>query len=400
MKLKNISGIFLVLTLFSCSCNDNTVEPLPLIFSTDYYTNYGGDYEVWVVISDEEGNLISYQRVEGDSVLNFYGDTKSKSISLTGIRILGSKINIQTYQELYETGSSLFQEIDIPNALRSEIIGQAHLVIENYSDAADPNSVSTFQISSNYNEGGPLDQASEFISGYTYSCDLNLAFDSVHLLITTYFEGYPMYHEFGIKTGDTVIIDFNQFKQMNYFQLEGNFDFFSSYSSLPFNSYSNAGFHSFSESIQRDNSISSRNKSEVLIGYLNGYDRYRFTAALNHSSLIYNYIPNEKVNLEYFAESLDYNGNTIEDFTCRINREFNFKYISFGYEDPSSGASCNWLYLTDQENQKPIELPSEVLREFNSLKIDINALEIERVQIDFEETEGKDISFVRCFDCE
>ena len=359
--MKKLVVLVLTILLFQ-SCNTDTEDEL--LFSASVFHE-----GFWVMVSNDNGKVLDYKEVtDPEEILEFYGSTKSSTISVTVIDARQESAgSLTTYQHV-QVGTSWLDRTSFPPIVGTpESIGTFDLTINNYNDGDTP--FLSFAISDGYNFlYSYLDDV--YYEGNSYHAKVHLREGVSGLLVTTYYENNPMYYRIEeVSVDDKVVIDFADFSPMQTVHIQTEHEQTFGYMRGVYGS--DDQLHDIQSNYDLwNNSLSSNTGQFNQFGYLDGYDYYEYSVSYAEFDESYNYwnvfnfsspsVPEQIVAPSVNVEIID---PSIGGFTATIDQDYTYQWSLFRY-NTGDGSRLSWMIFNPENTSIQVpEFPSKLISE-------------------------------------
>ena len=378
----------LALLLISCSGDDSPNEilevPVPELYFSFKANNDTSESENWIIIHNENGELLDYKSFEENDYLEFKTQnpllTDNISITLfTYSKINGNKLHAITTTTGVDKGSIWDDENKpITEGATDVLIGSFNFALTNF------HKIEWLNISNENGEMGGGLSGSENGSVWTYSDSDYTLYEKNNYMFTIVENNLDSkyYYLQDIQDGDNISLDYSEFKLFDSY-LNINIPINSSYLMVllgfeDYQDYFDGNGYMLSQIFPFNND--DVNQNPIRIGYLDRLNKYMTQFSVYFDNYTYNYKkygakPNEIIVPDNSTFSIT--NNSVQNFEFSTNVNF-IKYTSYWSYNTGTWNS-DWV-----ENVWKVESPTNLYHNIGNLpdeifqlhqQLDVNSLE-------------------------
>lgn len=366
------------------SCDNEDPGPKGVLLEVNIAPDYFPDnYDIWMFISDANGNTIDVRQATDSTHLKFSGHPRGsmtltvfKRVAFTdsGNGRIWNSFGFETFQEI--AAGSTFDFVYNPNGNSSseltEVIGTTPFTVSNYNDSAQPRDAFLFSdgVSSPY---GLLDYNAVVYTGGNFSSQLRLKKNPSRILATTYRNGVPVHKWLDdVKPAEPLALDFDSFVPSKMIGINKPV----AAGGIKANNLANGYMLSDLNAWQL--SRTSDLTKPPSLGYLEGFEKYYVS--------VYSRQFHEKDNVYYTKVGALPQSINIPDFTYRIedtslyglslyfSNEYTAKQAYF--ITSNSDTQVNWSLYASAERFKAPLVPAEIRKLYPMLSVSGLTLEV------------------------
>lgn len=399
MRFKSPFSLVLLMFLFlSCSeendmlnvdveeqeqVNDNSDASVEEITYFTYQNFQNQGLENWIIIHDENGNLIDYKQIIDVGSMDFTigEDVLSEKLSATKLSFSADEAGNNLYHSLLTYTDLEIGSVweDRSNSFEGNLIGGFNLQVENISGVEN---ILITTPSGILRTGNP--NANEFSGNTLQLMDIPFYQEQEYLISIRDSNGLTKYLLLSPENDFDYSYDYDSFQEFDdSYKLElppNNFNliFTGGFKTNDANTYWNYG-HRFTEYIGNE-------AGEFNLGYINGYERYRSYFSITREDFTYTLqVIGDKVQDVTIPDRPLFtveNSNIYDfEFSSDLNAiTKNTRHESIIIDEQSRYLSTTWLvYSSGKSSQKIGRLPDEIIEKYPDMVLD--TLELKEVSL-------------------